>query len=611
MHRLITTFLLAAFAAATQAQTVTVTTLNDISDAGVTLPGPDGRVSFREAVEYVNNTPGPQTIEFAIPESEFWLVDDAALLRLEDGPWSLTDDGTTLDFASQATNIGDTNPNGMEVGVYGLEPNGWGFAAIFIYANDCTVKGMGDVYQRAGSVSIFGSNNKVIGCVTDGVEIDQGWQGPPASFNVIGGTEPGESNTLGFVQISSWADDNVVVGNEIKTVSVVGSRYSTYPKRNRIGGPTVQERNVIKGFGGFSGEGFPTGHGIKVDYAEDTLIEGNYIGVNADGMSTPTQRGPSGIDVRDSINTTIKNNLIAGIRVVGVNHASGLIFGTGIRVNAVNQDNLGTTIVGNIIGADATGQSGIVTRQGITVAPSTGLYYPLDTVIGGPNPEDANIIAFTETMGIKVHAIASGVRMMGNSIFANDGLGIDLQSNTGVSEPNPNDEGDIDGWGNGLQNFPVLDAAESDLSSTRVTGTLSSMQNRAYTLEFFASPECDPSGYGEGQLFLGRTGVITDASGTASFDELFATPTPAGWVVTATATEDSTGNTSEFSLCLGVSTNQCPADLTGDGYLDFFDVSAFLSAYNSVDPAADFTGDGLYDFFDVSAFLGAYNAGCP
>ena len=55
----------------------------------------------------------------------------------------------------------------------------------------------------------------------------------------------------------------------------------------------------------------------------------------------------------------------------------------------------------------------------------------------------------------------------------------------------------------------------------------------------------------------------------------------------------------------------CPADLTGDGILNFFDVSAFLSAYNAQQPAADFTGDGLYNFFDVSAYLGAYNAGCP
>ncbi|MBM90950.1 MAG: hypothetical protein CMJ35_04960 [Phycisphaerae bacterium] len=55
----------------------------------------------------------------------------------------------------------------------------------------------------------------------------------------------------------------------------------------------------------------------------------------------------------------------------------------------------------------------------------------------------------------------------------------------------------------------------------------------------------------------------------------------------------------------------CPADLNGDGALDFFDVSQFLAAFSAGEPAADFNGDGSYDFFDVSAFLGAFSAGCP
>ncbi|MCR9077300.1 MAG: hypothetical protein NXI07_14780, partial [bacterium] len=58
-------------------------------------------------------------------------------------------------------------------------------------------------------------------------------------------------------------------------------------------------------------------------------------------------------------------------------------------------------------------------------------------------------------------------------------------------------------------------------------------------------------------------------------------------------------------------TSSCPADLTGDGVVDFFDVSAFLAAFNAMDPAADFTGDGSFDFFDVSSFLDAFGDGCP
>lgn len=53
------------------------------------------------------------------------------------------------------------------------------------------------------------------------------------------------------------------------------------------------------------------------------------------------------------------------------------------------------------------------------------------------------------------------------------------------------------------------------------------------------------------------------------------------------------------------------ADLVADDLLNFFDVSAFLTAFNSMDPVADFNGDGLFNFFDISDFLAAFNAGCP
>jgi len=47
------------------------------------------------------------------------------------------------------------------------------------------------------------------------------------------------------------------------------------------------------------------------------------------------------------------------------------------------------------------------------------------------------------------------------------------------------------------------------------------------------------------------------------------------------------------------------------GELDFFDVSAFLGAFNATDLAADINNDGSFDFFDVSEFLTVYGQGCP
>ncbi|MDF1809504.1 MAG: cytochrome c peroxidase [Phycisphaerales bacterium] len=55
----------------------------------------------------------------------------------------------------------------------------------------------------------------------------------------------------------------------------------------------------------------------------------------------------------------------------------------------------------------------------------------------------------------------------------------------------------------------------------------------------------------------------------------------------------------------------CPADMNGDGELNFFDVSDFLAAYGTMDAAADINGDGEFNFFDVSDFLVAFGAGCP
>jgi hypothetical protein len=55
----------------------------------------------------------------------------------------------------------------------------------------------------------------------------------------------------------------------------------------------------------------------------------------------------------------------------------------------------------------------------------------------------------------------------------------------------------------------------------------------------------------------------------------------------------------------------CPVDLNGDGNLNFFDVSAFLTMFQNQHPQSDLNGDGQFNFFDVSAFLVQYQGGCP
>ena len=88
------------------------------------------------------------------------------------------------------------------------------------------------------------------------------------------------------------------------------------------------------------------------------------------------------------------------------------------------------------------------------------------------------------------------------------------------------------------------------------------------------------------------------------------------WVVADTAASGGfayspIAEVTTFCSMTGSCVNTCPADMSFDGSLNFFDISAFLSAFNSGNLAADFTGDGSLNFFDISAFLVAFNEGCP
>lgn len=82
-------------------------------------------------------------------------------------------------------------------------------------------------------------------------------------------------------------------------------------------------------------------------------------------------------------------------------------------------------------------------------------------------------------------------------------------------------------------------------SATTIEGTLNSPPGKTFTIQFFSNPAPNaPTGFGEGETFLGEKTVTTNDRGRVSFT--FATSLTAGEFVTATAT-DSVGNTSEFS----------------------------------------------------------------
>lgn len=55
----------------------------------------------------------------------------------------------------------------------------------------------------------------------------------------------------------------------------------------------------------------------------------------------------------------------------------------------------------------------------------------------------------------------------------------------------------------------------------------------------------------------------------------------------------------------------CHADFNEDGFLDFFDLDAFVSVFEGgADGDADYNGDGFVDFFDMDDFVNDFEAGC-
>ena len=160
-------------------------------------------------------------------------------------------------------------------------------------------------------------------------------------------------------------------------------------------------------------------------------------------------------------------------------------------------------------------------------------------VIGGTGAGMGNVIAYKGT-GIDNFGGGNN-RFLGNSIYANSGLGIDYRTGSGGRGPTKNDPADTDK----AQNFPIIGSATRNGLDVQVTGTLNSTANTAFRIELFANNTVDPSGYGEGQFYLGFTNVTTDAAGNASFDVTLSGKSGAN-ALSATATGPARG-TSEFS----------------------------------------------------------------
>jgi Calx-beta domain/Beta-propeller repeat len=360
---------------------------------------------------------------------------------------------------------------------------------------------------------------------------------------LIGGLVPGARNV-----ISGSTANGVYLrgaGNKLQGNYIGTDITGTLPMGNSgtgviagetalIGGTQPEARNIISANGGIGNNG-NVALGIN-NSGPAALVQGNYIGTDVTGTRA-LGGSPAGI-------TIISNNNVIGGTVAG---ARNVISGNtvGIQVGTLFSGlPTGSVIQGNIIGLNALGSGPLPnTQQGIAIAGGT------NSVIGGTPSGAGNQIAFNGGPGIAISA-GTGHSIRGNSIFSNNGLGIDLGAN-GVTA---NDDSDPDTGPNNLQNFPVITSVLSSANSMTIQGSLKSTPNATVQIDFFSNAAVDPSGNGEGAQFVNSTSIDTDGNGNATINATFSVGLPAGRVITATAT-DPNGNTSEFSAADSASTS--------------------------------------------------------
>ncbi len=551
---------------------VVVDSTTDVVDGGTTSisdlnadPGADGVISLREAITAANNTLGADTVNFNIPvDTDPGCDVGSGVCTIQPGGFGLptitqpiTIDGTSqptfattpvieidgslalTDATGIAINVGNSTIRGLVIHSFLTNSDivMWGVGNNFVEGNFLGVDPSGTSNRTTtNSVHVYAISNNTIGGTTT------------AARNVISG------NTNPAVALNAGASNNFVRGNFIGTdltgtiaLGNSGNDIVTLDSpNNTIGGTVAGAGNLVAGnldsdYASI-GLGFPASTG--------NLVQGNFVGTDITG--TVDLGGASiAIYIAEGSNNTIGGTTPAAANLISGGDSSGVGIATGG----------GNSVQGNLIGTQLDGVTPLPNgSHGVLIYSGAG-----NNIVGGRTAGTGNTIAFNGGSGVDLRGDAGvGNTIAGNSIFSNVNLGINSCADYDVDNlicndltaVTPNDPDDPDTGANNLQNFPELTAV---LSGSTVDGSLDSIANSDFTIDFYASPSCDPSSHGEGETYLGSEVVATNADGDATFSAILAVAAPDGWFVVATAT-DSDGSTSEFSQCFGMPSELIFAD---------------------------------------------------
>jgi CSLREA domain-containing protein len=507
--------------------------VNNTGDAGDFAPGDgacetaagNGVCTLRAAIQEANALAGaaPLPIHFDIPAAgsgHFYYLDDGT--------------GTPNGHVTLANVAVTTEANDMNiVGIDPDWPHSWWSIKPASALPPITAPTLIDGYSQTGASrndQDF-SDDAVIRIELDGEAAASGMHGLVISAgysSTIQGLTVNRfnGNGLGLTGGSTHAISGNFIGTDVSgTLALANGDAGILlsSSDNLVGCTVVEERNVISG---------NTGEGVEIFAGSGNFVQGNFIGLAANG-TTLLGNGGAGVEVY----ANASNN------TVGVEPS----FFVGDQASGDSKNK----------SVKAAGGFACHARPATSPAKTAGAANranPRAAVTAAQAIAGSNTIAGNGGDGVKVTSPGDvNNRISENSIYANLGLGINL-GNDGVT-PNDPVPGDGDTGPNNLQNFPQLASAFSGPSQTTISGSLDSTAGTEFVIELFVSDAKDPSGYGEGQTFLdvlpSGAPSTTDVNGHLDFTFNPSSIVPAGKWITATATDPS-GNTSEFSNAVQV-----------------------------------------------------------
>jgi len=284
------------------------------------------------------------------------------------------------------------------------------------------------------------------------------------------------------------------------------------------------------------------------------VVEGNLIGLASDGK-TLQGNGYNGIMVSaGATGNTIGGTLGGQGNTIAANKNNGVaLVDPGTSTNAVLGNSIGTDVSGTVVAGNL----------------FDGVW------IGGGVSSDRvadNTIANSAMDGVGLYATAVGNSIQANRIYDNKGLGINRGS----------------GSNNG-QSSPVLSAAFASANASYVVGIAAGI-SALLTIDFYANTAKDPSGYGQGQFYLGSTTVKAGSS----FQTLLPVGANPGEWISATATSAS-GDTSGFSADVVVVQVHTSAILTSSASTSTYRLGVDFIATITSTPAPTGTVQFLVD----------------